>query len=115
MDTELSACKHSKVSTAVLYQMEAQSSWLSGCQMSDLLYLKNHYSVILISRFHLSEKYMGPYHCAFYLLGSDQQLTEAESLCPESHGMLLHYSAKPRWLEKMMASSLHGWTRSGQW
>lgn len=114
MDNELSACKHSKVSTTVFYQMGAQGPLLSGCQMSGLLYLKNHYSVILMSRFHLPEKYMGPYHCPFYLLGSDQQLTEAESLCPESHKMPLHSSAKPIWLEKKMASSMHGWARSGQ-
>lgn len=60
MDTELSACKHSKVSVAVLYQLGAQSPLLAGCQMSGLLYLKNHYAVILISRFHLREKHMGP-------------------------------------------------------
>lgn len=51
MDTELSACKHSKVSVAVLYQLGAQSPLLAGCQMSGLLYLKNHYSVILTSYF----------------------------------------------------------------
>lgn len=107
MDTELSACKHSKVSAAVLILLGTQSSLLAGCQMSGLLYLKNHYSIILIFRFHLPEKYMGPYHFTFDLLGSYYQLTESENLCPESHGMPLHSSAKPRWLEKMMASSLH--------
>lgn len=68
--------------------------------MSGLLYLKNHYSIILIFRFHLPEKYMGPYHFTVYLVGSYHQLTESENLCPESHGMPLHSSAKAQTVGK---------------
>lgn len=90
-DTEISACKHSKVSAPVLYQLVAQSPLFAGWQMSGLLGLKNYYSVILIHRFHSPEKNMGPHHCAWYLLSSYQQPTEAENLRPESQGMTLPF------------------------
>lgn len=56
---------------------------------------------------------MGLHHCAFDLLSSYQQLTEAVSLWPESHADATSLFCQAQMTRKRMLSRMHCSARSG--